>query len=80
VNCVSPGATRTGLLGAYVTASTHGLSDEQRHRVRIADASRMLLGRIAEPAEVAATIVHLALDATAVTGTEVAVDVGYAAS
>jgi NAD(P)-dependent dehydrogenase (short-subunit alcohol dehydrogenase family) len=40
----------------------------------------MPLGRIAEPAEVAASIVHLALDATAVTGVDLPVDVGYTAS
>jgi NAD(P)-dependent dehydrogenase (short-subunit alcohol dehydrogenase family) len=80
VNCVSPGATRTAMLDAYVSESTRHLSDDEKRRVRIADRSRILLNRVAEPAEVAATIVHLALDATAVTGVDVAVDVGYKAS
>ena len=80
VNCVSPGATRTAMLEAYVTESTRDLSDEDKRRLRIADKSRIMLNRVAEPAEVAATIVHLALDATAVTGVDIAVDVGYKAS
>jgi NAD(P)-dependent dehydrogenase (short-subunit alcohol dehydrogenase family) len=80
VNCVSPGATRTAMLSTYVNESTRGLSDEEQRRVRIADKSRILLRRVAEPAEVATTIVHLALDATAVTGVDVAVDAGYKAS
>ncbi len=42
--------------------------------------ARMPLGRVAEPAEVATVCVHLAIDATAVTGVDVPVDVGYAAT
>jgi 3-oxoacyl-[acyl-carrier protein] reductase len=80
VNCVSPGATATAMLSAYVDASTADLSEEEQRRRRIADKARLLLGRVADPSEVAATIVHLALDASAVTGVDVAVDVGYKAS
>lgn len=80
VNSVSPGATDTRMLAAYVAESTKGLTDDQQRRTRIADASRMLLRRVATPAEVAATVVHLALDATAVTGVDVPVDVGYSAT
>ncbi|MDY7105079.1 MAG: SDR family oxidoreductase [Actinomycetota bacterium] len=80
VNCVSPGATATAMLNAYVDASTAGLSEDEQRRRRITDKARLLLGRVADPSEVAATIVHLALDATAVTGVDVAVDVGYKAS
>ena len=40
----------------------------------------VLMGGVAMPDEVASTIVHLALDATAVTGIDIAVDVGYKAS
>jgi NAD(P)-dependent dehydrogenase (short-subunit alcohol dehydrogenase family) len=80
VNCVSPGATQTAMLSAYMRESTRGLTDDEQRRIRIADKSRILLNRIAQPDEVAATIVHLALDATAVTGIDVAVDVGYKAS
>jgi len=80
VNCVSPGGTDTEMLARYRQSSVDHLDEEQRRRVRIADASRVLLGRIAQPDEVAATIVHLALDATAVTGVDLVVDVGYSAS
>jgi 3-oxoacyl-[acyl-carrier protein] reductase len=80
VNCVSPGATRTGMLADYVRESTRDLSDEQAAHLRVADRARLPLGRIAEPEEVATSIVHLALDATAVTGVDLPVDVGYSAS
>jgi NAD(P)-dependent dehydrogenase (short-subunit alcohol dehydrogenase family) len=80
VNCVSPGATRTGMLRAFVKESARGLDDDERQRQLIADMARMPLGRVAEPGEVAAVCVHLALDATAVTGVDVPVDVGYAAT
>jgi NAD(P)-dependent dehydrogenase (short-subunit alcohol dehydrogenase family) len=40
----------------------------------------MPLGRVAEPDEVAIACVHLALDATATTGVDLPVDVGYTAS
>ena len=80
VNCVSPGATATAMLNAYVEASTQGLDEAERREIRIADRGRILLRRIATPDEVAATIVKLALDATAITGVDVAVDVGYKAT
>jgi NAD(P)-dependent dehydrogenase (short-subunit alcohol dehydrogenase family) len=44
-----------------------------------ADAKRLLLGRAAEPKEIAATAIHLALDATAMTGSAVTADLGYTA-
>jgi NAD(P)-dependent dehydrogenase (short-subunit alcohol dehydrogenase family) len=80
VNCVSPGATRTGMLRAFVKESARGLDDDERQRQLVADMARMPLGRVAEPGEVATVCVHLALDATAVTGVDVPVDVGYAAT
>jgi NAD(P)-dependent dehydrogenase (short-subunit alcohol dehydrogenase family) len=80
VNCVSPGATRTGMLRAYIHDSTRDLPDDELTRIRVADSARMPLGRIALPMEVAVTVVHLALDATATTGVDVPVDVGYTAS
>jgi len=80
VNLVSPGATRTALLRQYVKASSEGLTDAEREHLAIADAARLRLGRVAEPAEVATVCIHLALDATAVTGIDVPVDVGYTAS
>jgi 3-oxoacyl-[acyl-carrier protein] reductase len=80
VNCVSPGATATAMLQAYVHASTKDLDERGQRDARIADRGRIALRRVATPDEVAATIVHLALDATAVTGVDVAVDVGYKAT
>jgi AcrR family transcriptional regulator len=43
------------------------------------EARRVPLNRVADPGEVAATVVHLLLDATAVTGSAVPVDLGYTA-
>jgi NAD(P)-dependent dehydrogenase (short-subunit alcohol dehydrogenase family) len=80
VNCVSPGATRTGMLRAFVKESARGLDDDERARQLVADMARMPLGRVAEPHEVATVCVHLAIDATAVTGVDMPVDVGYAAT
>jgi 3-oxoacyl-[acyl-carrier protein] reductase len=80
VNLVSPGATRTALLRQYVRASNEGLTETEREHLAIADSARLQLGRVAEPAEVARVCIHLALDATAVTGIDVPVDVGYTAS
>jgi NAD(P)-dependent dehydrogenase (short-subunit alcohol dehydrogenase family) len=80
VNCVSPGATRTGMLRDYIKQSTSGIPPDELERLQVADQARMPLRRVAEPAEVAASIVHLAVDATAVTGIDLAVDVGYSAS
>ena len=80
VNCVSPGATRTGMLRSFIKQSTAGYTPEQLERIGIADASRMPLRRVAEPREVAMSVIHLALDATATTGVDLAVDVGYTAS
>jgi NAD(P)-dependent dehydrogenase (short-subunit alcohol dehydrogenase family) len=64
------------MLQAYVDAARSGLVEKQERDSRIVDRSRILLQRIATPDEVASTVVHLALDATAVTGVNVAVDVG----
>ena len=44
VNCVSPGATRTGMLRTYVRESMRGLSDDERARLAVSDAARMPLG------------------------------------
>ena len=76
VNCVSPGATATPMLKAYIEAASSDGGPTPGSR----GPSRLLLGRVAQPAEVASTIVHLALDATAVTGVDVAADCGYKAS
>jgi 3-oxoacyl-[acyl-carrier protein] reductase len=80
VNCVSPGVVATSMLQAYNDASNAGLNEQQRRDARIVGRSRILLRRVAKPAEVAATVVHLAVEATAITGVDVAVDVGFKAS
>jgi 3-oxoacyl-[acyl-carrier protein] reductase len=80
VNCVSPGATDTAMLTDFIARSRDGLSEKAAQRQQVATASRNLLRRLAAPVEVAATIVHLALDATAVTGVDLPVDLGYTAS
>jgi len=80
VNTVSPGATDTALLAAYIEESYRDLSPEQAKRQQHAAASRQLLRRVATADEVAATVVHVAMDATAMTGQDIPVDVGYTAS
>lgn len=80
VNCVSPGGTDTPMLADFVERSREGLTDKEIRRQHVASSARMLLGRVANPDEVAATIEHVALDATAMTGVDVPVDVGYTAS
>ena len=51
-----------------------------RSNLAIADQARLVMGRVAEPDEVARTCVRLAIDATAITGQNLLVDVGYSAS
>ena len=80
VNCVSPGATDTAMLEDFMRRSREGLSESEIKRQHVASSARQLLRRIAQPEEVARTIVHVALDATAMTGIDLAVDVGYTAS
>jgi NAD(P)-dependent dehydrogenase (short-subunit alcohol dehydrogenase family) len=77
VNCVSPGATATPMFAHAVTEYVSPLTAGDRERVTIAEQARMLLGRVAEPAEIAAAIVYLALDAGYSTGTVLTVDGGY---
>lgn len=79
VNCVVPGATLTPMLEQFVSAYAGENPDEETIGQLQAAARRSLLGRAAEPREVAATIVHIALDATAMTGALVPVDLGYTA-
>ncbi|TNC23511.1 SDR family oxidoreductase [Amycolatopsis alkalitolerans] len=79
VNCVSPGATDTPMFAQAVTEYFGGLDAGSHETVAVAEQSRVLLGRIAEPAELAAAIVYLALDASYSTGTVLDVDGGYSA-
>ena len=80
VNCVSPGATLTPMLEQFISAYAGENPSEEVLAELQAAARRSLLGRAAEPLELAATIVHVALDATAMTGAVIPVDLGYTAS
>lgn len=79
VNCVAPGAVDTPMFADAVTEYLKPMAPDEAERVGTAETSRMLLGRIASPREVASAIVHLALDATYSTGSVVTVDGGYSA-
>lgn len=79
VNCVAPGATNTPMFAAAVSEYLRPMSPEQAEALGAAEMTRVLLGRVAEPAELAAAIVHLALDATYSTGAVVTVDGGFSA-
>ncbi len=80
VNCVSPGATLTPMLEQFISAYAGESPSEEALAELQAAARRALLGRVAEPSELARTIVHVALDATAMTGALIPVDLGYTAS
>jgi NAD(P)-dependent dehydrogenase (short-subunit alcohol dehydrogenase family) len=79
VNCIAPGATLTPMLQSFI--ETYYGTDPTKEQAQeiMADAKRLLLGRAADPAEIASTAIHLALDATAMTGSVVPVDLGYTA-
>jgi NAD(P)-dependent dehydrogenase (short-subunit alcohol dehydrogenase family) len=69
VNAVAPGHTMTPMVQDLVTKG-YDLTETKK---------RMPMGRLADPAEIAATIAHLLDDATFVTGQCVAVDGGWTA-
>jgi NAD(P)-dependent dehydrogenase (short-subunit alcohol dehydrogenase family) len=79
VNCVALGATDTPMMAKAVTEYLASMTAAEAQKVGEAEMSRVLLGRVAAPAELAAAIVHLALDATYSTGSVVTVDGGYSA-
>jgi 3-oxoacyl-[acyl-carrier protein] reductase len=79
VNCVAPGATDTPMMAEALSAYFGPMDPAQARKYGEAEMSRVLLGRIGAPAELAAAIVHLALDATYSTGSVVTVDGGYSA-
>ncbi len=79
VNCVAPGATDTPMFAEAVTAYLGSMDEHEAARVAAAEMIRVLLGRIADPAELADAIVHLALDASYSTGSVVTVDGGFSA-
>ena len=73
-NAVSPGSTRTAVLDASM--DIYGISDRDEFVTH-----QRPLGRLIEPAEVAATITWLCSDAAAaITGAVVAVDGGMTAT
>ena len=79
VNCVLPGPVQTPMLQEYLTSYLGpSPSEEDLATIRV-EAGRVPLRRIADPAEIATTIVHLCLDATATTGAAFPVDLGYTA-
>jgi NAD(P)-dependent dehydrogenase (short-subunit alcohol dehydrogenase family) len=79
VNCVAPGATDTPMMAEAITAYLKGMDAEEVQRTGTAEMARVLLGRVGDPAELAAAIVHLALDASYSTGSVVTVDGGFSA-
>lgn len=79
VNCVVPGATDTPMLARGIAEYVGSMTPEEAQHVEAAEMARVLLRRLGDPAEVAATIVHLALDATYSTGSLVTVDGGISA-
>ena len=79
VNCVVPGATDTPMMAEALSAYFGPMDPVQAQKQGEAEMSRVLMGRIGTPAELAAAIVHLALDATYSTGSVVTVDGGYSA-
>ncbi|MEB4616423.1 SDR family NAD(P)-dependent oxidoreductase [Leucobacter sp. M11] len=75
VNAVAPGMTRTPLFQEWLD----GLPDPEAEAARVAAA--IPLGRIAEPADVAAVVAFLASpDAAYLTGTSIPVEGGYLAT
>jgi NAD(P)-dependent dehydrogenase (short-subunit alcohol dehydrogenase family) len=79
VNCVAPGATDTPMFAEAVSAFFASMEEHEAERAGAAEMVRMLLGRVADPAELAGAIVHLALDASYSTGSVVTVDGGFSA-
>lgn len=79
VNCVVPGPVQTPMLQQYLSEYLGDCPHEQAIATMQTEAARVPLQRIAEAQEIATTVSHLALDATAVTGAILPVDLGYTA-
>jgi NAD(P)-dependent dehydrogenase (short-subunit alcohol dehydrogenase family) len=62
-----------------ITRYLGSMAPDEAEHVGAAEMTRLLLGRVADPAELAAAIVHLALDASYSTGSVVTVDGGFSA-
>jgi NAD(P)-dependent dehydrogenase (short-subunit alcohol dehydrogenase family) len=79
VNTVIPGPVQTAMIEQYLAEYLGPEPSEQTIETIQLEAKRVPLQRIAHPDEIAATIAHLLLDASAVTGTCLPVDLGYTA-
>jgi NAD(P)-dependent dehydrogenase (short-subunit alcohol dehydrogenase family) len=78
VNCICLGAVQTPMFEQAVSDYFSGIGHAEAQQVAITERTRMLLG-VAQPAQVAGSIVYLALDARFSTGTVLHADGGYTA-
>ena len=78
VNCVCVGATRTSMMEQAVREYVTAVGEAGAQKLWTVETPRLLLG-VAEPAQIAASIAFLALDATFSTGTVLYADGGYTA-
>jgi NAD(P)-dependent dehydrogenase (short-subunit alcohol dehydrogenase family) len=78
VNCICVGATRTAMMDEAVREYVAAVGEAGARELWAAETPRLLLG-VAEPAQIAASIVFLALDATFSTGSVLYADGGYTA-
>ncbi len=79
VNSVVPGPVQTPMIEQYLSEYLGPTPSEEALATIQLEAQRVPLRRIAQPEEIAATIAHLLLDASAITGTAVPIDLGYTA-
>jgi 3-oxoacyl-[acyl-carrier protein] reductase len=79
VNAVIPGPVQTPMIEQYLAEYLGPTPSEEALATIQLEAQRLPLKRIAQPEEIAATIVHLLLDASAITGAAVPIDLGYTA-
>ncbi len=79
VNTVIPGPVQTPMIEQYLSEYLGPNPSEEALATIQLEAQRLPLQRIAQPKEVAATILHLLLDASAITGAALPVDLGYTA-
>ena len=78
VNCICVGATRTPMMEQAVHEYVAAVGETGAQQLWAVETPRLLLG-VAEPAQIAASISFLALDATSSTGTVLYADGGYTA-
>jgi NAD(P)-dependent dehydrogenase (short-subunit alcohol dehydrogenase family) len=78
INCVCVGATRTSMMEQAVREYVTAVGEAGAQKLWTVETPRLLLG-VAEPAQIAASIAFLALDATFSTGTVLYADGGYTA-